>query len=210
MILERLIEKFLSFPGIGPRQAKRFAYFLAKSNDLFRRELSRLILEVKNEVRECSSCFGFYESEHGGENLCSICARGGRDHGAIMVVEKDTDLETIESSGVYQGIYFVLGGTLTITRGKRDSSEDVKARLRELFRKIGKEGKDIREIILGTSLTTQGEYTAKFIEEKVAAPLIVKKYPHIKVTRLGRGLSTGTELEYSDRETILHALEGRK
>lgn len=210
MILNKIIEVFLKFPGIGPRQAKRFAYFLAGEDERFRKNIAELILGIKNEIRQCDSCYrffskpGFNEKKPGFYNQCDICSSLNRDKNLLMVVEKDVDLENIEKADVYNGRYFVLGGTISLTsksdfNGQKSDFSNLK--LKELFNKIKMEKP--KEIILALSATVEGENTNRYIG-KILEPL------KIKITRLGRGLSTGTELEYSDSETIKNALESRK
>jgi len=191
-MLNKLIELFLKFPGIGPRQAKRFAYFLAGEDEKFRKNLAELILEIKNEIKQCSSCYRFHQSK---AEQCNICSSLNRDKNLLMLVEKDVDLENIERGGVYNGRYFVLGGTISLT------SKSSNLKFKELFNKVKEEKPE--EIILALSATVEGENTSRYIE-KILEPL------KIKITRLGRGLSTGTELEYSDSETIANALKNRK
>lgn len=196
MNLDQLIEHFLKFPGIGPRQAKRFAYFLAGENEDFVKNLARLILEVKNQTRRCESCWRFFETPNSSTSLCSICSNLNRDASSLMVVEKDVDLDNIERTGAYNGKYFVLGGTIPLTGNNKNN-----LRLKELFEIVKKE--KIKEVILATSTTLEGENTNRYVE-KILSPL------KTKTTRLGRGLSTGAELEYSDSETIANALKNRK
>lgn len=196
MILDKLIELFLKFPGIGPRQAKRFAYFLAGEDEKFRKNLAGLILEIKNEIKQCGSCYRFHQSK---AEQCNICSSLNRDKNFLMLVEKDVDLENIEKAGVYNGKYFVLGGTIPLTNSKIPPAGGL--RLKELFNKVKKE--EPKEVISALSATVEGENTSRYIE-KILEPL------KIKTTRLGRGLSTGTELEYSDSETIANALKNRK
>ncbi|MEK9183768.1 MAG: recombination mediator RecR [Patescibacteria group bacterium] len=196
MNLDQLIEHFLKFPGIGPRQAKRFAYFLAGENEDFVKNLARLILEVKNQTRQCESCWRFFETPNSSTSLCSICSNLNRDASSLMVVEKDVDLDNIERTGAYNGKYFVLGGTIPLTGNNKNN-----LRLKELFEIVKKE--KIKEVILATSTTLEGENTNRYVE-KILSPL------KTKTTRLGRGLSTGAELEYSDSETIANALKNRK
>jgi recombination protein RecR len=202
MILDKIIEVFLKFPGIGPRQAKRFAYFLAGEDEKFRRNLAELILGIKNEIKQCDSCYRFFsKSDFNGQKsdfICDICSSLNRNKNLLMVIEKDVDLENIEKAGVYNGRYFVLGGTISLT-SKSDFISNLK--FKDLFNKVKKEKP--QEIILALSATVEGENTSRYIE-KILEPL------KIKITRLGRGLSTGTELEYSDSETIKNALESRK
>lgn len=190
MIFEKLIEIFLKFPGIGPRQAKRFAYFLAGQDAKFLKAFADNILEIKKDIKQCDSCFRFYVG-----TKCDICAGINRDKNLLMIVEKDVDLENIEKAGVYNGKYFVLGGVLSLTNNHVE-----KLRFKELFNKVKKE--QPKEIILAISATAEGENTSRYIE-KILEPL------RPKITHLGRGLSTGTELEYSDSETIKNALFSR-
>ena len=194
-MLDKLIESFLKFPGIGPRQAKRFAYFLAGQDAGFLKNLSELILEIKKEIKQCGSCFRFFESTTVVDS-CQICSNSTRDKNLLMIVEKDVDLENIEKAGIYNGRYFVLGGVLSLLNNHAG-----KLRFKELFEKAQEENP--LEIILALSATPEGENTTLYIE-KILEPL------KIKITCLGRGLSTGTELEYSDKETIKSALESRK
>lgn len=196
MDINRLIESFLKFPGIGPRQAKRFVYFLAGEDKEYVDNLAKLILEVKGGMKQCPSCFHYFESKNVEIDLCHICSSAGRDSTTIMVVEKDVDLENIERTGNFHGKYFVLGGLLSLSgNGKVD------IRLKQLFDKAQKEKPS--EIILATSATIEGENTNLYIE-RILEPL------KIKISRLGRGLSTGAELEYSDSETIENALKNRQ
>ncbi len=130
-MIDKLIEYFLRFPGIGPRQAKRFAYFLADQDENFLKDLSNAVLEIKNKIKQCPECFRFYEQEAGSQ--CSICSSKNRDSSLLMIVEKDADLEIVERAGAYNGKYFVLGSTLSLTGDKND-----KERFKALFEKVKK------------------------------------------------------------------------
>lgn len=208
MILDRLTELFLKFPGIGPRQAKRFAYFLAGMDAEYTQELSSLIARAKSEIAKCVTCYRTFARARS-ENLnCLLCESETRARDILMVVEKDADLEAIEISGAYNGIYFVLGGTVSPNQNNRREKNVPKTK--ELAERIIKDGKEIKEIILATSATLEGELTARIVENQIIGPLIISKFPGLKITRLGRGLSTGSELEYSDRDTIVAALGSRK
>ena len=200
MSLEKLIEYFLKFPVIGPRQAKRFAYFLAEQNPDYIKIFSELIAEIKKDVRQCVSCYKFFE-ESGDIKECSLCRNINRDK-IIMTLEKDVDLENIERTGIYRGKYFVLGGVISFANNNHEEP-----RFKELFKKVKNEKPD--EIIIATSATIEGENTARYIE-KILQPLQEDQSKPIKITRLGRGLSTGTELEYIDTETMSNALKNRK
>jgi len=196
MNINRLIESFLKFPGIGPRQARRFVYFLAGENKEYADNLAKLILEVKSGMKQCESCYRYFESKNIEIDLCPVCSGASRDSSVIMVVEKDVDLENIERTGNFRGKYFVLGGLLSLA-----GNGIAEVRLKQLFDKV-KKGKPA-EIILATSATVEGENTNLYIE-RILEPL------KVKITRLGRGLSTGAELEYSDSDTIENALKNRQ
>lgn len=189
---DKITELFLKFPGIGPRQARRFAFFLAGQDDNFIKNITEAISQIKSDVRQCLSCFRFF---HGINDECVVCSGPTREN-VVMVVEKDVDLENIEKSGVYNGRYFVLGGALSLSQSNESS-----LRFKNLFEAVKTKKPD--EVIIATSTTAEGDNTARYIQ-KILEPL------NIKTTRLGRGLSTGTELEYSDDETIANALRNRK
>lgn len=195
---EKLIELFLKFPGIGPRQAKRFVYFLAGESKEYTDKLARLILETKSGMEQCHSCFRYFNLSKSGvdEEFCNICSNRIRENGLIMIVEKDVDLENIERMHVFNGKYFVLGGLISLNRNEKSE-----ARMKQLYDKIQKEKPT--EIILATNATMEGENTNLYIE-RILEPL------KIRISRLGRGLSTGAELEYSDTETVENALKNRK
>lgn len=192
--LQKLAEYFTEFPGIGPRQAKRFVYFLMTRNAFYLEDMSRLILEIKKNVKICSSCFRFFPD--GKATLCPVCANKNRNVEQLMIVARDVDFESIEKSHVYNGLYFILGGTIPIL----EKEPEKKVRLKELREKVDKE--NFKEIILSLNLTADGENTAEYIQQFLADK-------NIKITHLGRGLSTGSELEYVDAETIRNALENR-
>ncbi len=202
--LDKLINLFESFPGVGARQAKRFAFHVLTMNDGDVADLSKLIADIKGSVVECDSCHRFFSKNGGTSNLCSICGASNREHDRLLVVERDSDIQAIERAGVYNGLYFVLGGTVPLLR----SADNEKLRAGTLKATVQarlKEG--LSEIILGFSINPDGENTARFVES-VLNPLLTETT--IKISHLGRGLSTGSELEYADRATIENALQGRK
>lgn len=202
--LNRLHELFRQFPGIGPRQAKRFVYFLLGASDGYRNTLAKEITELASRVTICSSCYRFFDKKNSSSNLCSVCADDSRDASALMLVAKDVDLDAVEKSHVYNGYYFVLGNQLSLIEKDPDS----KLRTKELLQTIEKRVKGgLKEIIIALSLNSEGEHTREFVEGLISSS--AKKHS-LKITILGRGLSTGTELEYSDAETIKNALAGRK
>ena len=202
--INKLSSLFAEFPGIGSRQSKRFVYFLLKKNKAYLNELARAIEALPGTVIECTRCHRYFMKRHdAAPDQCTICADVGRDHTLLMVVEKDSDLEAIERSGTYNGTYFILGGILPILEKDHGS----KIRINDLVRLIEHESIDIKEVILACAVTPESEHTAEYVRTTIT-PLTDKHL--ISVTTLGRGLSTGTELEYSDAETLRYALEGRK
>ncbi len=198
----KLCELFRKFPGIGPRQAKRFAFFLLTAEKSYCAELARRIEEMRREMAHCSRCFRFFERRGAGRD-CGICADPERENGTLMVVATDTDLAAIEKSGVFTGRYFVLDGTIPLV-----SAVAGRVRLKELLALVSGEQKKkgLTEIILALSANTEGEYTADELR-RALAPLLINS--PIKISTLGRGLSTGSELEYADKETIKSALKNR-
>ncbi len=201
--IDKLAEYFSKFPGIGARQSKRFVYFLLTRNNGFLYELTDLIKQLKKDVKICENCSCFYSlDDH--SNLCRICKNPNRDQSLLMVVAKDADLENIERIGNYNGIYFVLGGLLPIL----EKQPEQRIRLKKLLELIQKKikTKELKEIILALSLNPEGENTLDFLSQQIKS--LIKKYP-LKITTLGRGLSTGTELEYLDNNTFENAFKNR-
>jgi recombination protein RecR len=195
--ISKLTEYFREFPGIGPRQAKRFVYFLLTRNSSYLDEISRLILEVKKSVHVCPSCFRFFQGNASGP--CPICSNRDRKSDQLLVVSRDVDFEAIEKSKFYTGYYFVLGGTIPIL----DNEPEKRVRIRELKERIIRSRP--AEVILSLNVNAEGENTATYLKSVISAI-----NPNIKITVLGRGLSTGSELEYSDSDTIKNALKNRE
>ncbi len=200
--IDKLTDIFRQFPGIGPRQAKRFVYFLLTRKRDYLEELSKLIVEIRKEIHVCSFCFRFFNGREA-VPLCPICRSPERDHSLLMIVEKDIDLENIERSDAYRGRYFVLGGTVPIL----EKNPEERVRSRELMATVNKEHSAgrISEVILALSVNAEGENTAEYI----TALLNSLRDKGLRVSMLGRGLSTGSELEYVDSDTIKSALSHR-
>ncbi|MFA6523982.1 MAG: toprim domain-containing protein [Candidatus Paceibacterota bacterium] len=198
---EKLTEIFKEFPGIGERQAKRFVYFLMARNPSYAENLSKLILELKKEISQCSECFRFFVNKNN-KKICEICADPNIDSSILMIVEKDSDLESVKKSKTYNGKYFILGGLVPIV----EKNTATKIRINELIEKI-KKSKNLSEIILAFSLSPQGDHTDFYIRSQLKNLI---EPTNIKISSLGRGLSTGTELEYSDNDTLKNALKNRQ
>ena len=201
--IDKLIKMFSEFPGIGPKQARRFVYFLIKKPDSYINEFKKEIAELRSEIEICSECKRYFAKNGAGKKSCNICLDESRDMESLMIVGRDIDLDNIEKNHSLLGKYFILGGLVPIL----DKNPEQKIRLNELVKLVEVKSKNgLKEIILGLDANSEGEYTAEIVK-KTLSP-IVEKYK-IKVSELGRGLSTGTELEYSDPETIKNALKNR-
>ena len=199
--IKKLIDQFSKLPTVGPRTAARFVFYLLNAP---KEEVNSLIESISNlskEVKLCSFCFKPFEGEG---NLCEICGDSNRDRTKLCIVEKETDLGSIEKTKKYPGLYFILGGTVSLLK-----KEPEKIRTKELVERIKDPvvfhlfNASFEEIIIATNPTTEGEATSLYLERKL-------KSLNKKITKLGRGLPTGGELEYTDEETLGEALEGRK
>ncbi|OGI94309.1 hypothetical protein A3A03_00290 [Candidatus Nomurabacteria bacterium RIFCSPLOWO2_01_FULL_40_18] len=206
-IIDKLSEVFKEFPGIGERQARRFVYFLMYKNSTYTENLSMLLSDLKKEVAQCRECFRFFIMDKGKTppkdgQVCDICASINIDSSTLLVVEKDSDLESVKKSRVYNGKYFILGGLVPIVEKNTKS----RVRIEELKKKIS-DSKELKEIILAFSLNPQGDHTDLYVREQIKD---LAEKSGIKISSLGKGLSTGTELEYSDNDTLKNALKNRQ
>ena len=201
--LDNLIRQFERFPGVGARQARRFAFHILTLPEAEATQLATDIRDLQHEVVECASCHRFFSKNGSAGELCSICNSPERDHTRLLVVAQDSDIDAIERSGVYDGLYFVLGGTVPLL-----SNDDTK-RLRGGALKATvatRLPEGLSEIILGFAVNPDGENTARFVHA-LLSPVLSETAATI--THLGRGLSTGSELEYADPDTIRYALSHR-
>jgi len=201
--IDKLSQYFKEFPGIGERQAKRFVYFLLHKNPGYVKELGDSILSIKDLIHQCPSCFLFFQGDR--DELCSVCRDIKTDKTSLLIIEKDADYENIKRSKNYSGMYFILGGLAPIVTKETPSF----LRLKELLSTIETRAKNtnLKEVIIALSLNPQGEHTDMYLREKMSP--LQEKYK-FKIVSLGRGLSTGTELEYSDSDTIKNALLNRQ
>ena len=186
---QKLIKNFSSLPSIGPKHAERLVLFLFKKSAEDIKDFSENLLDIKN-LQFCKRCHNISEGD-----ICQICANAKRDQKTVCVVEDPLDVISIERTHAYHGVYHVLGGVITAT--EKDNS----LKIPDLFERIKKEG--LAEIILATNPTTEGDMTSLYLKRKLH-PL------GVKITRLGRGLSTGADLEYADELTLSEALTNRK
>lgn len=202
--IQQLLELFAQFPTIGQRTAGRMVFYLLKSKENSFDEFVRALKELKERVKLCAFCFNPFAPEEEGQNLCTICSDPTRDRSSLCVVEKEEDLATLEQTKTFQGLYFILGGTVGNLR-KEDlqnlRTEELKKRI-ENSESFGVKS-SFQEVILALNPNTEGEATTLYIQ-RFLEPL------QIKTTRLGRGLPIGGEVEYADEETLRNALESRR
>jgi recombination protein RecR len=194
--LDRLAQLFLKFPGIGQRQAKRFAYFILTQPQSYVAELSQALTSARSQAHTCTRCMRVYEGTTG---LCDICRDDHRDQTALVVVEKSQDIDAFAKTD-YHGLYFVLGGLIPIVQKNVLAGTNVKY----LINRVEKEKQVLKEIILAFPITPNGEHTDSAIRE------MLTDHSDIKLSSLGRGLSTGAELEYADAASLSASLKKRE
>ncbi len=190
--IDDLIEALTKLPGIGKKTAMRLAFHILRSSPYEAERLAKAIIDVKEKIHLCSTCFNLTD-----EDPCRICQDEKRNPEILCVVEGPNDLIAIENTGVYQGKYHVLHGTLSPLEGV--GPDDIK--IKELIERIQREG--ITEVILATNPTVEGGATALYLTEQIK-PL------RVKVTRIAYGIPMGGEIEYVDGMTLSKALEGRR
>ncbi len=189
----KLLQKL---PGVGPRQAARFVLALLERPEPELQELGMAIHNLKKEISFCRQCFNLSDG-----SLCHVCANPGRDKTKVLVVEKVTDLDSIEKTGFYKGLYHVLGGAISPLDGILPEHLHIK----ELKQRIGELTSDKNiELILATNPNTAGETTALYLKDNFSTTT------NVSITRLGRGLASGSHLEYADELTLKNALDSRR
>ena len=188
--ITKLIEELSKLPGVGAKSAQRLAFHIINLPKEQVEQLAKAITDAKNHVRYCKECFTLTDQE-----LCPICSSKTRDHSTIMVVENPRDLAAYEKTGKFDGVYHVLHGAISLMLGI--GPNDI--RLKELMQRLQAE---IREVIIATNSSLEGETTAMYISKLV-------KPTGIKVSRIASGVPVGGDLEYIDEITLLRALEGR-
>lgn len=198
--LTQLTELLRELPGIGPRQARRLALYLVRRDRAWVHELAKTLTTARDQVRTCTLCMRLFPAREDSK-LCSICTSDRREASLLLLVERDVDLENIERTGAYNGRYFVLGGTTS----PLDKTPEKSIRLHALEKRA--QDTALLEVVLACSATTDGDDTVLFLREHLEK--VLEGRP-VRITLLGRGLSTGTELEYVDRDTMESALKGRR
>lgn len=192
--IQNLIDAFNKLPGIGPKTSERFVFYLLKKPKEEIEKLAWLIKNLKEKISLCAYCFDFSE-----KNPCAICSNPKRNHALLCVIAEPQDINVIEKTGEYQGVYFVLGGLLNSI----GAITPEKLRIEQLIKKITNQKEPIKEIILALNPDLEGETTVLYLTK------LLKPYK-IKITRLAQGLPMGSELEYADEVTLSKALNGRR
>ncbi len=190
--LKNLISEFAKLPGVGPRTATRYAFYLLRRPESEVRLLAEAVAELKRETHICKNCFNVAEGD-----LCEYCLNPKRDRSLICIVEEAIDIPVIENTKKFAGLYHVLGGTIRPHEGMGAEQLNID-RLIERIKKS-----EVKEIIIATNPNLEGETTALYLVKRL-------KEFDLRITQLARGLSTGSDLEYADELTVSHALEERK
>ena len=192
--IDRLTEEFGRLPGVGSKTALRLVHHLMKGSKDDTRRLARALVDLADKVRACDVCGNFSEHE-----LCEVCANPRRDRSVLCVVEEAYEVGAIERTGQFRGLFHVLGGHLSPLDGVGPDELNVTS----LLERIHTAGGEIREVIIATNASVEGEATSVFLEQEIR-PL------GPRVTRLARGIPVGSDLEYVDGTTIAQALAGRR
>ena len=190
--LNRLIESFRRLPGVGPKTAQRLAFYVLKMQEEDVREFSDSLTDLKSQIIYCDICQNISEKV-----TCEMCVDKSRDDSLVCVVEDPMDIYVLDKAGIYNGTFHVLHGSISPSRGV--GPEEL--RIKQLIERIEK-NTNIKEIIIATNLNLEGEATGMYLQQILA-------HTKIKITRLARGLPSGSDIEYADQTTISHALNSR-
>lgn len=192
--IQNLMNELARLPGIGMRSAERIAFHLLKENPQEALKLADAIRDVKTRIRHCSICYNLTE-----QDPCGICADPSRDQAVVCVVEQPKDLLALESTGLYRGVYHVLLGRIS----PLEDSEPGDLTIEPLLNRLA--SGTVREIIMGTNPTMEGDGTALYIQSLVGG-----RHPNVQLTRLARGLPAGSNIEYANRNILADAISGRQ
>jgi recombination protein RecR len=191
--IQNLMNELARLPGIGMRSAERIAFYLLKERPEEAMKLAEAIRDVKTRIRNCSVCYNLTEADP-----CAICGDASRDQGVVCIVEQPKDLLALESTGLYKGVYHVLLGRISPLEGIEPSDLTIDALMKRLA------SGTIREIIMGTNPTMEGDGTALHLQS------LIGQFPNVSVTRLARGLPSGSNIEYANRNILADAIAGRQ
>lgn len=193
--LAKLVAEFEKLPGIGPKSAQRLAFHILRISDDQARALAEAVLDVKERIKTCPVCFNFTDQE-----LCDICTDPKRDHSLLCVVAEPSDVVAMEKTNEYRGLYHVLGGVISPIDGVGPDA----LRIQELFARLA-DG-TVREVILATNPTIEGDTTAMYIAREIRSAFGDK----VRVTRIAHGMPVGSEVDYADQATLIQALQWRR
>jgi recombination protein RecR len=192
--IQNLMTELARLPGIGMRSAERIAFHLLKQSPEEAMKLSEAIRDVKTRIRHCSVCYNLTE-----QDPCAICADPGRDQGVVCLVEQPKDLLALESTGLYRGVYHVLLGRISPLEGVEPGDLTIDPLIRRLA------SGTVREIIMATNPNMEGDGTALYVQSLVGG-----RFPNIQITRLARGLPSGSNIEYANKNILSDAISGRQ
>ena len=192
--IQHLMNLLASLPGIGMRSAERITFHLLKQSPEDALALADAIRDVKTKIKHCSNCFNLTETDP-----CAICADENRDHALVCIVEQPKDLLSLEAAGLFKGVYHVLLGRLAPLEGIEPGDLTINALMERLAKG------EIKEIILGTNPTMEGDTTALHIQN-----VVQQRFPDVHVTRLARGLASGSSIEHANRNMLAEAIAGRQ
>lgn len=197
--VDRLIAEFANLPGIGRRSAERLAFHILKSDSLIALALATAIQEVKTTIRHCDRCWNLSD-----DSLCDLCKDDRRDRSTVLIVEQPKDLIALEQTGMYKGLYHVLMGRLSPLDGIGPGELTIPSLLLRVDQPhTNPGGVQVREIILGLNPTLEGDGTALYLAEEL-------RTRPVGVTRLARGLPSGSQLEYANKAVLADAISGRQ
>ena len=191
--LQNLMTQLSRLPGIGTRSAERIAFHLLKQKPAEAMELADAIRDVKTRIKHCSICYNLTEADP-----CDICADSTRDGSVVCIVEQPKDLLALEATGLYRGVYHVLLGRIAPLEGMEPGDLTIDPLMQRLA------AGQIREVIMGTNPTMEGDGTALHLQSLIA------QFPEVQLTRLARGLPTGSSIEYANRNILADAISGRQ
>ncbi len=191
--LDRLVRALRRLPGVGPRQAERFSMYLLRAPQGEVEELATAISDLKQGVKLCRICHAYSETD-----ICPICSDPDRDHTAVCIVEDPQDIQSIEKTGVFQGVYHVLHGAISPMEGR--GAEQIK--VKELLARVEQADPPIQEVILATDPDAEGETTALYLADLLRGMVE-------RVTRIGYGVPLGGDIDYMDEMTLGYSLKGR-
>jgi recombination protein RecR len=199
--IQALIDQFAALPGIGLRSAERIAFHLLKLPPESAMKLAYAVRDLKTKVRHCDVCYNLAEAPaaEGESTLCNVCADPSRDKTQVCVVEQPKDLMSLEAADLYKGVYHVLLGRIAPLEGQDVGDTTIAALLERLA------AGGIREIIMGTNPTLEGDGTALYLQQQLA-----ERFPDVSLSRLARGLPTGSSIEHANRNMLADAIAGRQ